>query len=86
MNDKPTICLNCAHLYRVNKNDAAWRWLCMAAPMPKWFSFVLGELIADPPYQFCAKKNFGDCVDYREGVNSLSPDLLNPDGTPKDDD
>jgi len=84
MSDAPTICRQCAHLYVVNKTDAYWRWLCKAAPLPKWFNFLTGEAVADPPYSLCKSKNFGDCVDYRPGVNSLSPNLLNPDGTPKE--
>lgn len=82
MSDDPTICRFCKHLYVVNKTDRPYRYLCMAAKMEPWFNYVIGESIADPPYQFCAKKNFGDCVDYAPGVNSLSPPKLNPDGTP----
>lgn len=85
MSDAPTICRQCKHLFRVNKNDAVWRFLCMATPMPPAFNYVIGEIVADPPYQYAIKKNYGNCVDYREGVNSLSPNKLNSDGTPIDD-
>ena len=83
MSDDRPVCKACGHLYVVNKSDAYWRWLCMASPMPKWLNFVTGEFIADPPYALCKTKNYyGDCPDYEPGINSLSPDKLNPDGTP----
>lgn len=81
---QPTICTDCAHLYRVNLKDHWVKWLCLASPTTQ-VSYVTGKL--DPPYRFCRFVNFGDCASFAPGINSLSPDKLqeNSDGshTPK---
>lgn len=74
----PTVCARCAHLYIVNAKDGYWRWLCLKQPRAAWFNRVTGETKADPPYARCVDLNDGNCPEYSEGVNSLSPDKLKP--------
>lgn len=77
---KPTICTDCANLFRVNAKDHWVKWLCLASPTEQ-ISYVTGKL--DPPYRFCRFINFGDCIMFKPGINSLSPDKLqeNKDGS-----
>lgn len=71
-----TICSTCGNLYLVNRSDAWYRWLCLAAPRQKWENPVTGLTVADPPYSFCKHLNDGECANWKPGVNHLSPDKL----------
>lgn len=75
---EPTVCATCANLYIVNPRDGYWRWLCKKQPRAAWFNRVTGQTLADPPYAKCIDLNDGNCPEYTQGVNALSPDKLKP--------
>ena len=71
-------CVSCFHLYRVDKNDGYWRWLCKEAPLPDWYNPVTGETVADPPYRTCQSVrrelgNDNECPRFLAGPNQIHP-------------
>lgn len=68
-----TVCTKCKNLFVVNKSDQWYRWLCMAKKREQEFNPVTGDTVADPPYELCRYINYGGCIHYEAGVNSLSP-------------
>lgn len=75
-----TICAKCANMFQPTTNAREWQWLCRAQPQELRFSYLTGEETGTP-YRECRHVNTdGNCPYFKEGINSLSPDRLIPDG------
>lgn len=62
-----TFCERCAHVYKPDKNDAPWRWLCIKHRRVEGFGFVTtGAWDGFPPYLYCKDVNGGQCPLYEE--------------------
>lgn len=68
-----TLCKDCAHVYVVGKNDPSWKWLCMKKPREQEFNYQTGETVADPAWERCRHINYGNCIHFDAGPNSLKP-------------
>lgn len=71
-------CISCRYVYRVNKDDRWFSWLCKKAPVPQEYNPVIGEVIADPPWLKCinVRRRQGtenDCLMHEPGPNVFSP-------------
>lgn len=75
-----TLCINCKHMQAIGKSAPEWTWLCSANPKELGFSYLTGKETGEP-YRLCKHMNTGgNCPQYEEGINSLSPDRLVPGG------
>lgn len=62
MQPEPTYCADCAHVYKVGKSDAPWRWLCIKHKRGEGYGFVTATTWDNaPPYLNCKDVNAGYC-------------------------
>lgn len=60
-----TYCEHCANVYRVERRDPPWRWLCIRHRRVEGFGFVTSSTWDDaPPYLYCRDVNGGQCPLY----------------------
>lgn len=65
MRHEPTFCETCAHVYKVDRHDPPWRWLCIKHRRIEGFGFVTRKTWDDfPPYLYCRDVNGGQCPLY----------------------
>lgn len=73
MQNEPTVCATCYHMWMVNKTDPWWRWVCRKFPREQVFNPVTGLTVADPPCLECKIINRGECKYWEAGPNDLQP-------------
>jgi hypothetical protein len=62
---KITYCERCANVYRLDRRDPPWRWMCIRHRRMEGFGFVTTGTWDDaPPYLYCRDVNGGQCPLY----------------------
>lgn len=63
-----TYCTECAHIYRANKSDPPYRFMCVKHKRDESeMGFVTRDMWDSvPPYLFCKDVNHGKCPLYEE--------------------
>jgi hypothetical protein len=58
----PTFCNQCRHVYRVNRYDEPYRWLCLRHRCLPGFGWVANQAWeSNAPYLRCERVNGGMC-------------------------
>lgn len=81
MQPKLTYCQDCTHVYRAEKRDPPWRWLCIKHRRVEGFGFVTTGAWDDfPPYLYCRDVNGGQCplyepLDHKQDESAEHPSM-----------
>jgi hypothetical protein len=79
--DGPVFCDDCEYVFRVNRGDPPWRWLCVRHKRLDVAGFVARDELAHAPYAPCYRVNYGLCPLYERARTVENAPTINDNGS-----